>query len=69
MGYPLQKVWHERFTGAVTAILLIPVQAWAQQPADLPNEDKGIVQWLIALGIVALICGAAFLNPKRSHLS
>ena len=42
--------------------------AWAQEPATLPNQDSGVVQWLVAAGLAALICATAFLNPKRSHL-
>ena len=51
----------------VFVVLANTATAWAQAPARLPNEDKGIVQWLVAIGIVVLIAAAAFLNPKRSH--
>lgn len=42
--------------------------AWAQEAATLPNQDSGVVQWLVAAGLAGLILATAFLNPKRSHL-
>lgn len=54
---------------AVTCFLAATTSALAQSPARLPGEDKGWVQWLIALGILVLISASAFLNPKRSHLT
>jgi len=42
----------------------------AQQPVfQMPNEDSGFLQWGAAVGITAVVCLAAFINSKRSHLS
>jgi len=43
--------------------------AFAQRAATLPKEDGGVLQWVVAAGIVFVICVTAFLNPKRSHLN
>ncbi len=43
-------------------------EAFGVQDARLTGEDKGILQWLIAFGVVVLMAAIAFLNPKRSHL-
>ena len=48
---------------------LMAATAWAQRPASIPKEGGGYLPWLIAAGIVVLICACAFLNPKRSHLT
>jgi hypothetical protein len=45
------------------------MSAWAQRPARLPEDESGILQWVIAAGIAVVICVTAFLNPKRSHLN
>lgn len=42
---------------------------FAQEPAKLPGEDSGVWQYVVAFALAAVILGAAFLNPKRSHLS
>jgi len=43
--------------------------AWAAKKTRIPQEDKGYMQWAVALVAVALICLPAFINPKRSHLT
>jgi hypothetical protein len=43
--------------------------AFAQSPATLPGVDKGWLQWVVGLGLAVVILLAAFLNPKRSHLT
>jgi len=48
---------------------LVAAPAWAQQPVSPPGEDSGVIQWVIAVAALALVCGAAFMNPKRSHLT
>jgi len=45
------------------------LSAWAQKPATPPEDDGGILQWVVAAGIAVVICATAFLNPKRSHLN
>lgn len=52
----------------LATVLLFSSTVVGQEPGQLPNTDKGIVQWLVALGLVILICASAFLNPKRTHL-
>ena len=53
---------------ALVALHLMAGPAWAQRPARLPGDDKGFMQWLIAVGITILVCIPAFMNPKRTHL-
>lgn len=43
--------------------------AVAQSPARLPDEDGGWFQWVVAVGLGVAVCAAAFVNPKRSHLT
>lgn len=52
----------------VFAWLAAAAPAFAQMDARLSGEDKGILQWVVALGIVILMAAIAFMNPKRSHL-
>jgi hypothetical protein len=53
---------------AVAASLLSTAEAFGVQDTRLTGEDKGILQWLLAFGIVVLMAAVGFLNPKRSHL-
>jgi hypothetical protein len=39
----------------------------AQKPAASPESEGGYIQWLVALGLVGLVCATAFMNPKRTH--
>ena len=45
------------------------LSAWAQKPAKPPEDDSGVLQWVVAAGIAVIICVTAFMNPKRSHLN
>jgi len=51
----------------VFAMHFATASAWAQKPATLPGIDGGVVQWVVAGGILLIMCVAGFLNPKRSH--
>jgi len=42
--------------------------AWAQMPARLPDEDGGMLQWGVALGLAAIVLLASLINPKRTHI-
>lgn len=53
---------------AVGAVLFSATAAMGQKPGRVPDDDGGILQWGVALGIVVLCAAAAFINPKRSHL-
>lgn len=46
---------------------VIANQAFAQKEGRVPGEEKGVLQWAIAIGLVALICFVSFVNSKRSH--
>ena len=59
--------WTVALTGLI--VHLSAMSAWAQKPAVLPGEDKGWLQLGIGAGVLIVICMAAFINPKRSHLS
>ncbi len=39
-----------------------------QRVSRLPEEDKGILAWVIAFGVAVLFAAAVFINPKRTHL-
>lgn len=52
---------------AAALILLAPTIGWAQANARLPNEDGGLIQWVIAAALIAIVCAPAALNPKRTH--
>lgn len=41
---------------------------FAQEAGRLPKQDKGIVQWVIAVVLTILIVFPGFMNPKRTHL-
>ncbi len=56
----------------LTCVLMFHATAstvWAQTPANLPDEDGGMMKWAIAGGLAALICAAGFMNAKRSHMT
>jgi hypothetical protein len=44
-------------------------EASAQRAARFPNEDGGWLQWVIAALLLLVVCAAAFLNSKRSHMT
>ena len=41
----------------------------AQKEANIPDDDGLIIRYVVLLGVVMVIGFAAFLNPKRTHLS
>ncbi|GAG39491.1 unnamed protein product [marine sediment metagenome] len=51
------------------AIHFSTAPAWAQRPGHVVEEEGGLLQWGIAVGLAIVICVSAFLNPKRSHRS
>ena len=52
--------------GLMVLVLTSPVLALDEWKP--PGKDKGILQWVIMLGIFILICIPGFMNPKRSHM-
>ena len=54
---------------ALTAAICLPQAALAQSPLVVPSDDGGYLQWIVAAGLAVIVLAAAFLNPKRSHLS
>lgn len=54
---------------SLLVVHLLSTTAWAQRPGRLPNEDGGLLQWVIAVALSVVICAPALLNPKRSHLT
>lgn len=44
-----------------------PAFAWAQKPATIPNEDNGLVQYVVAGLIMLVISVTGFLKSGRSH--
>lgn len=47
--------------------LLVPTVGWAQSEGRLPNEDGGLMQWIIAAALIVVVCAPAAINPKRTH--
>ncbi len=41
----------------------------AQKRANLPDDEGLVIRHLVLVGVVVVIGLAAFLNPKRTHLS
>ena len=41
--------------------------ALAEQTTQPPEPDKPWLQWMLVFAFLALCCGIAFKNPKRSH--
>ena len=68
-----RRTLHSRFlrmSGAAFAVQAVfAAAARAQAPATLPGEDGGLLQWVVAIGIALVVCLAAFLNAKRSHMT
>lgn len=61
-----------RHLKTVTCLLMLHATAstvWAQTPAHVPEEEGGFFTWLVAGGLVAVICAAGFMNAKRSHMT
>ena len=42
---------------------------WAQKDARPVDDDSGMLQWGVALGLGVAICLSGMLNAKRSHLA
>ena len=66
--------WPVKHPGLQTIIAAVVVHgsalsAWAQKPIKPPEDDGGVLPWVVAAGIAVVICVTAFLNPKRSHLN
>lgn len=51
------------------ALLVFTANASAQTPGRVAGEDGGWLQWVVGLGLAAVIVVAGFLNPKRTHLT
>lgn len=58
-----------------TAVLAVGVchvladAAMAQKRANLPDDEGLFIRYGVLMGVVVVIGLAAFLNPKRTHLS
>ena len=69
---PLElRVKHLRLPTIIAAVVVhgTAVSAWAQKPIRPPEDEGGVLTWVVAAGIAVVICVTAFLNPKRSHLN
>ena len=64
-----------RFVRWRTAVLAVGVchvltdAAEAQQAANMPDDEDLLIRYGVLIGVVVVIGFAAFLNPKRTHLS
>ena len=43
--------------------------AVAQKEANIPDDEGLLIRYGVLIGVVVVIGFAAFLNPKRTHLS
>jgi len=64
----VKHFWFKTLLAAIV-VQAVAVPAWAQKPAKLPEDESGVMQWVVAAGIAVVICVTAFLNPKRSHMN
>lgn len=62
---------HRVGRGMLAAVPLLPwaAPALAQSEGRISADGGGFLQWVIAIGIILVVCGIAFLNAKRSHLN
>ncbi len=61
--------WGAWFSRGVTALASFwPATAFAQKPGRVPNEDAGMLPWVVAIGLLIVVCAPAAINAKRSHL-
>ena len=61
-----------RWRTAALAVVLCHVladPAMAQKQANMPDDEGLVIRYLVLMGVVVVIGLAAFLNPKRTHLS
>lgn len=67
----VSKVFKLCILSAAWAPLWLPASAPAQanvpQPAPALKSKKPWLQWLAGMGVVGIVCIAAFKNPKRGH--
>lgn len=50
-----------------TALLVCSSPALGQTVVRLPGEDSGVIQFIVAAGLVFIVTVAGFVNAKRSH--
>lgn len=56
-------------TGAALILLLSTRSAVAQTPGRVVDPEGSMVVWLVAVGLILLVCLTGFLSAKRSHLN
>lgn len=57
-----------RWLLVVVCVFLMTSAASAQIHMErYSNDDNGILQWGVALGILLLLGGVGMMNPKRTH--
>lgn len=64
----MMRAWVLRCVGLVLLLGSVAAPVLAQDRWIPPNKDRGMLQWVVMLGVLILICIPAFLNPKRSHM-
>ncbi len=67
-GIETHSMGWRTFAASMVVAHLTSYPAQAQVPVSLPGDDGGMLQWGVAAGITVVICLAAALNSKRSHL-
>lgn len=68
----VKKTTSRRRWGLIAAGLAVHLAAgtaWAQRASRVVDDDSGLLQWGITVGLAVVICITAFINPKRSHLT
>lgn len=62
-------VWWRTAVLAAGMCHVLADAAMAQKRANMPDDEGLMMRYLVLMGVVVVIGLAAFLNPKRTHLS
>lgn len=62
-----RKIQQIQWLVLIGTLHLFSTSTWAQSAGRLADEDGGTLQWLMAAGLLVLVCAPAALNAKRSH--
>ena len=67
---PMCNRWFHagRWLLVVVCVGLLSATASAQSPVGkFGKDDTGILQWVVAMGILLLLAAVGMMNPKRTH--
>lgn len=67
-GGLMVRMWRV-LCGAVVALHSMAGVVLAQDPARLPGEEPGWLNYMVVVGLAVVVCATTLINPKRSHLT